>query len=78
VTDDIDWPARQGEEAIRQLDMLRVTLEAQIERSLDDAETAVSHAGERFFEGAVAAYRNVLALLGPEPAWTTDEDGEPF
>jgi hypothetical protein len=68
VTDDLDWPARQGEEAIRQLDMLRHTLKERLR------ECKQSH----HIREAVA-YQDVLSLLGPEPAWTVDPDTkEPF
>ena len=76
--DALDYPARQGEEAIRQLDMLRHTLKEWIAQN-EALYVAPMQTVTPAVRAAINAYKDVLTLLGPEPAWTVDPDTlEPF
>ena len=65
--DALDYPARQGEEAIRQLDMLRHTLKERMAAVLRKAESSRNEDDEFICGVEYATYRDVLTLLGPEP-----------
>lgn len=75
----IEFRLRMGEEAQRQLDMLRVTLGKRMADAADTARGCADEDERAFHEGRGHAYEDVLSLLGPEPAWYTDPDtSEPF
>lgn len=64
----VEYRYRLGEEALRQNELLRQT----VKRRMAEAFT------DRYGRGRADAYADVLSLLGPEEAWSTDDEGNPF
>ncbi len=76
--DPFGYRERINEEAQRQLEMLRVTLTERI-AECQALQWGISTEDNRRGHAKEVAYRDVLSLLGPEPAWWNDPDnGEPF
>lgn len=65
----VEFRLRLGDEAIRQNALLRQT----VARRLVDLDPQTPYSF-----GLKDAYEDVQTLLGPEDAWYTDDDGNPF
>lgn len=76
--DALGFVAAMHEESTRQLAQLRVTLTERVRITSDMAEALAGSPGGVRYASAANAYRDVLGLLGPEPAWSTDNEGNPF